>query len=326
MSKKNELKSNGIQFRGFGHYYPQKILSNEEIRTRLKYPEMHPAEEAVIGKEIGVERRFRASEEETAQYMAAEAVKMALQDAKISPEEIDLFILANWTDRYYLPDLAPQASKLVGTKNALSFDVSTACTGFVHGVQTAKMYMLADPKFKKVAVVGSERFSVRVREGGYGEFTAGDAAGAVILEKTDDTSRGLIDSFLFDDADRKHIITCPAPNGLTKSYPDLIPNAIDCTIQAVDMMMEKYGLKPEDIDWMAAHPGTHLVVKGVSEKVCIPKDKQLVNFHYVGNTSAASIPIILSEENQKGRFQKGDLVLTPAVGAGWYWGALLFKI
>ena len=321
---KESLKSNGIQITGFGHYFPEKVVTNEEIYARLKYPEMHPAEKAVIG-DIGVDARFRANETETAEFMAARAAEMALKDANVKPEEIDLYILANWTDRYYLPDLAPEASKLTGTKNALAFDLSTACTGFVHGVQTASMYLLSG-KFKKAIVVGSERFSVRVKEGGYGEFTGGDAAGAVILEYTGNTSHGLVDMFLKDNANLKYIITCPAPKGLTKSYPDLIPNAINDSLKAIDILMDNNGLSVEDVDWLVPHPGTILVVRGVSDGTKIPKEKQLSNFSYCGNTSSASIPIVLSENKHKGKFKKGDVFICPAVGGGWYYGGVLFKL
>lgn len=107
----------------------RKIVTNEEIRSRLKFPEMHPAEKAVIGN-IGVNERRRANESETPMFMASKVAEMALKDAGKKPDEVDLYILANWTDRYYLPDLAPQASKLSGTKNALAFDVSTCLHWF----------------------------------------------------------------------------------------------------------------------------------------------------------------------------------------------------
>ncbi|MBP9888481.1 MAG: ketoacyl-ACP synthase III, partial [Leptospiraceae bacterium] len=117
-----KLKSNGIQITGYGDYYPEKILTDEEIRARLKYPDMHPAEKAVIG-DIGVTKRHRANEKETSVYMASKACEMAMKNAGVSPESIDLYLFCNWTERYYLPDLAPQASMLNGTKNALAFDL-----------------------------------------------------------------------------------------------------------------------------------------------------------------------------------------------------------
>ena len=111
----------------------------------------------VIG-DIGVTKRHRANEKETSVFMASKACEMAMKNAGVSPESIDLYLFCNWTERYYLPDLAPQASILNGTKNALAFDLGTACTGFVHGVQTASCY-LQTGKWKKALVVGAERFS-----------------------------------------------------------------------------------------------------------------------------------------------------------------------
>ncbi|WP_000352944.1 ketoacyl-ACP synthase III, partial [Leptospira interrogans] len=252
--------------------------------------------------------------------------EMALKDAGKKPDEVDLYILANWTDRYYLPDLAPQASKLSGTKNALAFDVSTACTGFVHGVQTACAY-LESGKFKNALVIGSERFSVRTRMGGYGEFTAGDAAAGVFLEHTGNSNSGIIDSFLQDEGDLAGIIvTGPPPNSYVKSYPELVTNAADLTLKAMDKLLEKNGLTIDDVDWVVPHPGTDVVVQDVLKRTRFPKEKILMNFDKVGNTSAASIPIVLSEYYYKGKFKKGDLFLTPAVGGGFYWGGLLFRL
>ncbi|WP_244265296.1 ketoacyl-ACP synthase III [Leptospira kmetyi] len=275
---------------------------------------------------MGVNERRRANEKETPMFMAAKVAEMALKDAGKKPEDVDLYILANWTDRYYLPDLAPQASKLSGTKNALAFDVSTACTGFVHGVQTASAY-LGTGKFKNALVIGSERFSVRTRMGGYGEFTAGDAAAGVFLEHTGDQNFGIIDSFLQDDGDLAGIIvTGPPPASYVKSYPELVTNAADLTLKSMDLLLEKNGLTIDDIDWVVPHPGTDVVVQDVLKRTKFPREKILMNFERVGNTSAASIPIVLSEYYYKGKFKKGDLFLTPAVGGGFYWGGLLFRL
>jgi 3-oxoacyl-[acyl-carrier-protein] synthase III len=316
------LKTTGHVITGYGYYYPEKILQDEEIRSRLKYPEMHPAEKAVIG-DIGVTERFRANERETSVYMAAEATKMALKDANVKAEDIDLYLFCNWTERYYLPDLAPQASILSGTTNALAFDLGTACSGFVLGIQTASCYF-ATGKWKKAVVVGSERFSLRTKMGGFGEFTAGDAAAAVIIENTGDTSRGIIDFFLKDEGQLREIITCDAPKGIIKSYPDLIPNAAGLTLKAIDLMMERNQLKNEDISWVVPHPGTILVVDKILNETKLPKEKFLMNYPKMGNASAASIPTVLADFWFNGTIKKNQLILAPAVGGGFYWGAFLY--
>lgn len=323
MTAKN-LTSKGVRITGFGHYLPEKMITNQEIESYLQFPEMRPAEKAVIGDLSGMKERRRASEKETVPFMASKAALMAIEDAGLQPDDIDLFILANWTDRIYLPDLAPQASQLTGTKNALAFDLSTACTGFVHSVQTGLMY-LRGGDFKNAVLASSERFSRRTRLKGFGEYTAGDAAAAVVLQKSD-SGFGIIDTYLKDDSELEYIINCPAPKYLTKSYPDLIPNAIECTLRAEKLLMERNGIIADDVNWMVAHPGTYPVVQGVSDGSQIPKERQLSNFDRVGNTSAASIPIVLSEYKHKGHFKEGELFVCPAVGAGWYWGGVIFTL
>lgn len=317
--KKEALESLGIEIKGYGHYYPKTVVTDEEIRSRLKYPDMHPAEKAVIG-DIGVTKRFRSDETETSIFMAKEASIQAMNHAGVSPESIDLYLFCNWTERYYLPDLAPQASIASGTPKALALDIGTACAGFVAGVQTACMY-LQSGRFHRAIVVGSERFSLRTKMGGYGEFTAGDASAAVVLEATGNKKSGIVDFYLKDEGSL-HDTMVISDRGIIKSFPHLVTNAADLTLKAIDTLLQRNHLAPEEIDWLVPHPGTDVVVQDVLRRSPIAKEKTLMNFDHVGNTSAASIPTVLSEF--RSRFQKGDLVLTPAVGGGFYWGGLLF--
>jgi 3-oxoacyl-[acyl-carrier-protein] synthase III len=319
--KTKQLNTLGIEITGLGHYYPENIVTDEDIRTRLKYPEMHPAERAVIGN-IGVTKRHRSNSTETSIFMAKEASIKAMKDASIDPSTIDLYLFCNWTERYYLPDLAPQASILSGTKQALALDISTACAGFVAGVQTACMYMLSG-RIKKAVVVGSERFSIRTKMGGYGEFTAGDAAAACVLEFTGNKEKGIIDFYLKDEG-TLHDTMVISEKGIIKSYPHLVKNAADLTLKAIDLLLERNNLKAEEIDWVAPHPGTDIVVQDVLNRAPFPKEKFLSNFDHVGNTSAASIPSILSELRDK--YSSGDLIIAPAVGGGFYWGGILFIV
>lgn len=317
--KKNELESTGIEITGYGHYYPEKIITNEDIYPRLKYPEMHPAERAVIG-DIGVSKRFRSNEKETSIFMASQSAISALKSANISPESIDLFLFCNWTDRYYLPDLAPQASDLTGTINALAFDVGTACAGFVAGIQTACMYILSG-KFKKAVISCSERFSLRTKMGGYGEFTAGDGSAAVVLEYTGNKKSGIVDFYL-KDVGNLHDTMVISEKGIIKSFPHLVTNAALLTLKGIDTLLKRNNLSPDEIDWLVPHPGTDVVVQDVLKNSPIPKEKIVMNFDHVGNTSSASIPTVLSEFRDT--FKKGDLILAPAVGGGFYWGGVLF--
>jgi 3-oxoacyl-[acyl-carrier-protein] synthase-3 len=317
--KKESLETLGIETTGYGHYYPERVVSDDEIRNRLKFPEMHPAERAVIGN-IGVTKRFRSNETETSIFMASKASQQALSQAKVSAESIDLYLFCNWTERYYLPDLAPQASIATGTNSALALDIGTACAGFVAGVQAACMYLLSG-RFKKAIVVGSERFSLRTKIGGYGEFTAGDASAAVVLEYTGNKKAGIVDFYLKDEGSL-HDTMVISEKGIIKSFPHLVTNAADLTIKAIDTLLERNKLSPGEIDWLVPHPGTDVVVQDVLRRSPISREKILMNFDHVGNTSAASIPTVLSELRSK--FNKGDLVLTPAVGGGFYWGGVLF--
>jgi len=322
--KAEHLQSTGVQIRGFGHYFPEKILSDKEIEDNLEFKDVHPTEKTVMG-DINVHQRHRSSEKETSVYMAVQAGQMALKDSGISPESIDLLIVGNWTERWLLPDLAVTAAVELGLKNALSFDLGGACAGFIHGIHTGMMY-LGSGKYKRALIIGSERFSIRTRPRSRGEFITGDAAGAVVLEQTDEKKYGIIDTHFHSDGNLAYLITTPFPNGWIKSHPDLPKNAIEKSVQAINGLLERNSLKIEDIDWVAPHPGTDVVLKGVTSGAKFQPEQYLANFHYRGNTSSASVPIVLSEFYHSGKLKKGDLILGTGVGAGWYWGGFLFRL
>jgi len=135
------------------------------------------------------------------------------------------------------------------------------------------------------------------------------------------------DFYLKDEGSLAGIITTgPPPQSYVKSYPELVTNAADLTLKAIDKLLKENNLSAEEVDWMIPHPGTDVVLQDVLKRSPFAKEKVLYNFPEVGNTSAASIPIVLSENYYQGKVKKGDLILAPAVGGGFYWGGVLFKL
>jgi 3-oxoacyl-[acyl-carrier-protein] synthase-3 len=186
------------------------------------------------------------------------------------------------------------------------------------------MYMTSTGA-QRALVTCSEQFSRRVRPGSKGELLCADAAGAGLLER-EEGARGLVDSVVHSDGDRADVIGARPPKGWVRSQHDLPEHAVESIVGACDSIMRRNGVSVEDIDWVIPHPGTDVVHGKVKAALGVPDEKFVVNFERFGNTSSASIPIVLAEERERGRLRDGDLVLSPAIGAGWYYGALLYVV
>ncbi|AJE85058.1 MULTISPECIES: ketoacyl-ACP synthase III [Streptomyces] len=309
----------GLHFSGLGHYYPRELVRNEgevSIGGRTYSPE------AV--EELGVKSLHRADEEESVAYMAEQAARNALARAGREPGELDLVILANWTDRQWIPEIGPEVTARLGADRALAFDVCGACTGFVHGVQVAASMLAAQPTWKRAVVVAADRFTRRARPGTRGQLIFGDAAGAVVLERGEADREGLLQSTLACDASQAD--TVAARDGWLRPRPELIELAIGSSLKVAGSLLDSGGIGVPDLDWLIPHPGNNAIHAGVKSGLTLPPEKFLTNFAERGNTGCASIPIALSEFSEANLVKPGDLVLSTAVGSGWYYGGLLFRV
>lgn len=309
----------GLRFTGLGHYFPRNLVSNEggiTIGGRTYTPE--------VAEELGVRSRHEAAEDETVEYMAEQAARTALAKAGRESDEVDVVVLANWTDRQWIPEIGPQVAARLGATRALAFDVCGACTGFVHGVQTAASMLAAQPGWQRAVVVAADRFSRRARPGTRGQLIFGDAAGAVVLEKGAEGTTGLHHSMLNCDASQADAVA--ARDGWLRPRPELIELAIGSSLKIADGLLEQGGIGVQDLDWLVPHPGNNAIHAGVKAGLELPPEKFLTNFDRRGNTGCASIPIALSEFSAQGLLKSGDRILSTAVGSGWYYGGLLFEL
>ncbi|MFI9387364.1 ketoacyl-ACP synthase III [Kutzneria sp. NPDC052558] len=309
----------GLKFTGIGHYYP---------RTKI----VHEGEVTIGGRTytqadvdgLGVRGLHRADEDETVEFMATRAATNALAKAGREAGELDLVVVANWTDRQWIPELGPAVAASMGATRALAFDVCGACTGFVHGVQVAASMLVANQAWQRCVVVAADRFTRRARVGTRGQLVFGDAAGAVVLEKGEQEPAGLWDSVLGCDASEAD--TVAARDGWLRPKPELIDLAVRSSLSVADNLLQRNQIKVSDVDWLVPHPGNDAIHKGVRDGLDLPVEKFLTNFAERGNTGCASIPISLSEFTESGVLRAGDLVLSTAVGSGWYYGGLVFRL
>ncbi|MEC4019142.1 ketoacyl-ACP synthase III [Streptomyces sp. H27-D2] len=310
----------GIAFGGFGRYFPERC---EETPADL--PAAPEQEAAILGASLGVDRRHVANEDETISFMAVEAGRMALRDAGLKADQIDLVVFSSWSQRKYAPEDGPSIALRLGARRALAFDVCAACVGFVHGVQTAAS-LLSSHGWQRALVICSDQFTQRLKPGRRGSYVGGDGAGAAVLQVGPAGEPGLRDSVVLSYGEHAGVSKARGPNGWTVSLPSIAEVASATAGEAVDQVLGRADLKISDVDWVLPHPGSTRIGERLRERIGADPERVLTNLRHRGQTTSASIPTALSEFTESGKLRKGELILAPAAGAGWFSGALLFQL
>lgn len=317
---------------GVGAYYPDYILNNEELSR------MVDTSDEWIMTRVGIrERRILKDPTKGSAWMGAQAVNQLLEKTGTKPEEVDLLICATVTPDMHFPANAQVISDMVGIKNAFGFDLNAGCSGFLFGLVTATQYVESG-RYKKVVFVGCEKMSVIT------DYTDrktcplfGDAAAAVLLEPTEE-ELGVMDHILRSDGmGRDHLfmkaggsLNPPSIETVTNRehyifqdgqfvFKHAVTNMADTAVE----IMEKNGLKPDDIAWLVPHQANLRIIDATGRRMGLESEKVMVNIQKYGNTTSATIPLCLYEwENQ---LHKGDNLILAAFGAGFTWGAVWLK-
>ncbi len=317
---------------GIAAYLPEYILTNDELSL------MVDTNDEWIMTRIGIkERRILKGEGLGSSFMGAEAVAALLAKTNTRPEEIDLLICATVTPDHAFPATANIISEKTGIKNAFSFDINAACSGFIFAL-TVAMQFVENGKFKKVIVVGADKMSSIT------DYTDratcplfGDAASAVLLEPTTE-NLGILDSILYTDGvgfNHLHMKAGGSAKPSTHATVDAREHYIYQEGQAVfkwavskmaDVsveMMEKHNLSAVDLAWLVPHQANLRIIDAVANRMGLSKEKVMINIHKYGNTTSATIPLCLWEwENQ---LHKGDNIILSAFGGGFTWGSVYLK-
>lgn len=317
---------------GVGAYYPDYILNNEELSR------MVDTSDEWIMTRVGIkERHILKDPTKGSAWMGAQAVNQLLEKTGTKPEEVDLLICATVTPDMHFPANAQVISDMVGIKNAFGFDLNAGCSGFLFGLVTATQYVESG-RYKKVVFVGCEKMSVIT------DYTDrktcplfGDAAAAVLLEPTEE-ELGVMDHILRSDGmGRDHLymkaggsLNPPSIETVTnrehyiyQDGPFVFKHAVTNMADTAAEIMEKNGLKPEDIAWLVPHQANLRIIDATGRRMGLNPEKVMVNIQKYGNTTSATIPLCLYEwENQ---LHKGDNLILAAFGAGFTWGAVWLK-
>lgn len=315
---------------GMGAYTPSKIVTNDDLSLIVD-----TNDEWIAGR-TGIKERRISQGEDTSQ-MATEASKHALKMANISPLDIDLIVLATCTPDMFIPSTACIVQANIGAKNALAFDISAACTGFIYGLNIAESLM-KNNDFKHALVIGSENLSKVVNWEDRGTCVLfADGAGAAVLSKSKED--GIIKTICGSDGEKGEYITLGANDVVNPFYEKKVEKdkmlgmygqevfkfATSVIPHLIKDVLEKANLSIDDIDYIVPHQANTRIIDYAAKKLNISKDKFYMNIENYGNTSAASIPIALSHMQDKNLLKKNSKVILVGFGGGLTYGASLIN-
>ncbi len=317
-----------------GHYVPDRIIDNKYFENFLD------TNDEWIKTRTGISERRRLDKELPTSYMAVRAIQDLLSNRGIGVEEIDLIIVATVTPDMMYPSTACIIQKELGAKNAWGFDILAACSGFIFSLTTAIQFV-QNGTHKKVIVVGADKMSsIANMEDRNTCILFGDAAGAVLLEPTEDRDSGILDTIMRIDGEGGKYLYQLGGGSLNPSTHETVDKRMHFVYQdgksvfkdAVKGMadisyeiMEKNNITADQVSYLVPHQANMRIITACAERMGISMDKVMVNIHKYGNTTSATIPTCISEYWKNGKVKKDDYLILSSFGAGYTWGSILVK-
>lgn len=315
---------------GVQGYVPEQVMTNKDLEKIID------TSDEWITTRTGIKERRVLGDRPTS-HMGAEAVKGLLNKKGLDPSEIDLVICGTVTPDYPFPSTANVISDIVGMKNAWSFDVNAACSGFMYALATGTQF-IETGKYKKVVVIGADKMSSIIDyEDRATCVIFGDGAGAVLLEPNEE-GLGVIDSILKSDGEGRKYLIQPAGGSANPPTHETVDKRMHYVHQegkavfkfAVTNMadvsaeiMERNNLKSDDVDWLVPHQANLRIIDATANRMGLSKDKVMINIQKYGNTTAGTLPLCLWDWENK--LKKGDNIVLSAFGGGFTWGAIYLK-
>lgn len=314
---------------GMGSAVPTKVLDNDDLSQIVD------TSDEWIRERTGIIRRHIAKEE-TCVSLAVEAAQRALKQSGMSAEEMDLVIVSTISSNVVLSGVACEVQREIGAVNAVCYDLSAACTGFVLAYQSAQAYLQAGI-YRTALLIGSECLSHLVNWQDRGTcILFGDGAGAAVLRAeegpgflpaahSDGSRGGALRCRSYFDGAKEWQMSHPEEYQMQMDGQAVFKFAVRQVPAVIREVLEKNSLTLEDIDWIILHQANRRIVEAVSRHLQQPLEKFPMNMHEYGNTSSASIPILLDEMNRDKRLQKGQKIVLAGFGAGLTWGASILE-
>jgi 3-oxoacyl-[acyl-carrier-protein] synthase-3 len=327
-------KKIGVKILSTGSYFPEKILTNADLEKMVE------TSDEWITTRTGIKERHIASENQATSDLALEAAKDALNRANLNPEDVDLILVATATPDMIFPSTACLMQTKLGAKNAVAFDLSAACTGFIYGVSVAKAF-IESGMYKTVLLCGAEtltRFTDWSDRNTCVLF--GDGAGAMVLTaSTEDDA--VLATYLGADGSYQNLLNLPAGGSRMPATAQTVEDkqhfikmqgkevfkvAVTKMFEAAEKGLELAGLTPDKVALFIPHQANMRIIEAVAKKLNLPLERIGINLHKTGNVSAATTITALDEAIKTGRIKKGDIVELVAFGGGFTWGSAVIRL
>ena len=316
--------------RGTGAALPRRIMKNADFEGMVE------TSDEWIAQRTGIRQRHIAADDETTASLGEAAARAALDNAGLTPADIDLIVLATSTPNNTFPATAVEIQNRLGMHHGFAFDMQAVCSGFVYAVTTADLYIRGG-QAKRVLVIGAETFS-RILDWSDRSTCVlfGDGAGAIVLEAGEGegsiADHGVLAMSLRSDGVHKEKLFVdggPSTTGtvghLRMEGREVFKHAVGMITDVIEATFSQAGITAADLDWFVPHQANKRIIDASAKKLGIDEQKVVVTVDLHGNTSAASVPLALSVAVADGRIKKGDLVLLEAMGGGFTWGAVLVR-
>ena len=309
---------------GTGSYVPERVMTNSDLEAMVE------TNHQWIVERTGIYERRIAAENEFTSHMAAKAAQAAMENAGITPEEIDMILVATITPDMFFPSTACQVQRHIGAKNATCMDVNAACSGFLYCVEIANQF-ISNHGCETVLVIGADKLSSIVNwEDRNTCVLFGDGAGAAILRHRPG-SKGVVTTYMGSDGNYGDILHMPGGgcalpitrdnvdaklNTLQMNGRETFKQAVTSMMRAANTVLDRCGLTAQDIKCVIPHQANIRIIEAMADRMDLTMDRFHINLDKYGNTSAAAVAIALDEAARTGRFQKGDPILLVVLGGG----------
>ncbi|MEN9816278.1 MAG: 3-oxoacyl-[acyl-carrier-protein] synthase [Gemmatimonadota bacterium] len=320
---------------GTGHAVPRRAMTNQDIAALG----IDTTDEWIVER-TGIRQRYIAAPDETLTALSAQAARAAMEQAGVQPGEIDVIVLGTASPDHLLPATAVEVQAALGCTRAAAFDLGAACSGWLYSAIVAES-LIAAGTADTVLVIGAEKLSSIINWQDRNTcILFGDGAGATVLRRARGGQRGILSSYMRSDGALSELLWRPAGGNVEPLTPEVIAEGRHCIhmagrevfkhavrsmADATDRALDAARLTAADIDLLIPHQANIRIIDATAKHAGIPPERVFVNVDRFGNTSAATIPIALSEAIQLGRVREGSMVLFAAFGAGFTWGSMVVR-
>ncbi|MBB5040339.1 beta-ketoacyl-ACP synthase III [Prosthecobacter dejongeii] len=322
---------------GTGSYMPEKILTNDDLSKFVD------TSDEWITSRTGIRARRIAADDQATSDLASEAARRAMAAANVQPEDINLIVVATVTPDMFFPSTACFVQKKIGASNAVCFDISAACSGFLYALQVARHFINTGNRTTAL-VIGAEKLSSLINWQDRNTCVLfGDGAGAVVIrraEEGEDAPGRVLSTVMGSDGNLTDLLKVPGgasacpitpenvasrPNTIHMEGRETFKHAVTRMCQASEQALEIAGLKKEDIAMVIPHQANARIITAIADRLGVPPEKTFMNLDQYGNTSAATIPVALDEAHRQGKIKRGDIILLVAFGGGFTWASSVIR-